>query len=242
MKTFTKTFVLFILFALFLQACVNLNVVQGSGKLVYHEVKISDYKEISMSGSGDIIYEYKPEKEPYLQLYVDDNLIDLIECETENGRLVVKSKKDVNINPSKFKIYTNSSELVKIRVAGSSDIHLKGEVNSKNLEISVAGSGSIASDSLFCETFSVAISGSGNVHLKGAANQTELKVSGSGKVKAFDFPVQHMTCHISGSGNMEVNVLTNLDVRISGSGGIKYKGNPQVNQRVSGSGSIQKVN
>ncbi len=241
MKSFTKTIAVLFILGLILQACVmgNIRAVQGNGKLVNHEFKISDYKEINVYGCGDLIYEYKPEKEPYLQIYTDENLVEYIICESGNGKLTIKTKD--NINPSKFKIYTNSSEINKISVAGSSDIHLKGEVNAKNLNLSISGSGNIVSDSLYCDTFFVGISGSGSAKLKGVANKAEFKISGSGDVHAYDYKVRDVICSISGSGDMEVYVSDNLDVKVSGSGDVKYKGSPRVNQKVSGSGGVKKV-
>ncbi|HEY8936280.1 MAG TPA: DUF2807 domain-containing protein, partial [Cyclobacteriaceae bacterium] len=64
----------------------------------------------------------------------------------------------------------------------------------------------------------------------------------SGKVLAANLETNKCNIHISGSGNVEINVKDDLDAHISGSGSISYKGNPShVNSDASGSGSIRKM-
>jgi Putative auto-transporter adhesin, head GIN domain len=66
-------------------------------------------------------------------------------------------------------------------------------------------------------------------------------ISGSGKVYASNLEADKCDVRISGSGDVEINVKSDLDANISGSGSVTYKGNPShVNSHSSGSGKVRK--
>lgn len=71
-------------------------------------------------------------------------------------------------------------------------------------------------------------------------NDFRAVLSGSGSIKSFDLSSQSAGVVLSGSGNVEVNAITDLAVTISGSGNVYYRGNPTINSNVSGSGKVLK--
>ncbi len=245
MKQSSSCFFFTVLAVLLFQSCMVLDshLIRGNGKITTKEIKIPDYRGITIAGPAEIVYEQLTNKEPYLQIRVDENILPLLEIKVENNKLVIRPKeKRDNLQPSQFKIYTNSLNLEDIEIAGSGDIRLKGEVNSKKMDIEIAGSGDVVADSLFCERLDLSIAGSGNARLKGAGNEAELEIAGSGSIKGYDFSVQDLSCEIAGSGNIEITAGKSIRADIAGSGDIKYKGNPQVKKSVAGSGNVQKVN
>ncbi len=67
-------------------------------------------------------------------------------------------------------------------------------------------------------------------------------LTGSGKVLAANLETDKCDIRISGSGDVEINVKSELEANISGSGSVSYKGNPNhVNSHASGSGHIHKM-
>ena len=221
---------------------IDLHTVRGSGEIVSKEISISDYTEIEAAGVAEIIYEQKTVGEPYFQINVDDNIFPLLDIRVDNNKLIIKTKDNSNISPSRFKVYTNSSNIGKIKLAGSGEIHLKGEVNSKNLSINLAGSGDIVADSLYCDKFDMSIAGSGTAQLKGASNESAFSVAGSGDIRGYNFTVDNLTTSVAGSGDIQITVGSSLSASIAGSGTLRYQGNPEVvDTKVSGSGEIKKV-
>jgi hypothetical protein len=156
--------------------------------------------------------------------------------------LTITQNNDSLLKPSRFKIYTNSKNLSKVNVKGSGSICLEKEVNTRDMDIRIAGSGEVSADSLYCENITLKISGSGEAEIKGAATHAEFHIAGSGEIKAFDYFINNLDCSISGSGDVETLVYENLNVSVSGSGDLKYKGNPtHVTSKVSGSGDIREM-
>jgi hypothetical protein len=88
----------------------------------------------------------------------------------------------------------------------------------------------------------VEISGSGKLEASGTANEIKTSISGSGKVYASNLTVDKCEARITGSGDVEINVKSELDANITGSGTVSYKGNPShVNGHSSGSGKVRKM-
>ncbi len=242
MKTFTHTFIFTVFTALLFQSCmIDTHSIKGNGNIVSKEIAISDYVEIDAGGTAEIIYEQQTVKGPYLQVNVDDNILPLLDIKVEDNKLVIRTKDNSNIQPSRFKIYTNSNNIEKVRLSGSGEVHLKGEVNSKNLKVNISGSGDIVADSLYCERFDMAVSGSGTARLKGASNESKFTITGSGDIKGYNFSVQDLDSKVTGSGNIQITVGESLNATVTGSGDLRYRGNPQtVDTKVTGSGTIRK--
>ena len=245
MKRLTILFVLcFAAFPIF-HSCVMgpWNVVKGNHQIVNKTIDIGDYDEIALSVPADVVYRQIAQDEPYLQVTVDENILNVLDISVRNNRLVIKAEDNVNLRPSRFVIYTNSRNLQKVSIVGAGDVFLEKAVNAREMKVSITGSGDLKTDSLYCENLNVNITGSGDVTLKGAATNAEYSISGSGDIRAFDYLVEDLDCRITGSGNIQAFVTEKLIARISGSGDIRYKGNPEsVDTKVTGSGDIRQVN
>ena len=245
MKRLTTLFILcFAAFPLF-HSCIMgpWSVVRGNHQIVNETIAIDDYDEIALSVSADVVYRQISQAEPFLQVTVDENILQYLNISVRNNRLIIKSEDNINLLPSRFVIYTNSRSLSKVSITGSGDMLLEKAVNARDMKISVTGSGDLKTDSLYCETLDVSITGSGNVNLKGAATNTQYGITGSGDIRAYDYLVENLDCRISGSGDIQAYVVKKLMARISGSGDIRYKGNPEsVDTKVTGSGDIRRVN
>jgi hypothetical protein len=243
METGAKIFVLLFALAPMVTSCSFSEIVRGSHQIVTRTVEIKDYDEIELNMSADVIYRQYSEMTPYLEIHTDDNIVDALDIRVSDGKLILEVKDNVSIQPSKLTIYTTSRELEKVKIAGSGDILLQGEVNAKEFKLGIAGSGDFSSDSLYCEKMKVEIGGSGKVNLSGAANEAVVKVAGSGDVNAYGFVITEAKCEVAGSGNININVIGKLDANIAGSGDVRYKGSPaKVNSSVAGSGTISSDN
>lgn len=225
--------------AVLLHSCA-FNAIKGNGTIVSNEINISDYQDISFSGGSTIVYEQKTDVAPYLRIEIDENLYPILDIESSNGKLELGTKQ--NIKATKYNIYTNSKSLTSLRISGSSKVHLKGNLETPNLEISVSGSGNITIDSINTHTLKTKVSGSGKFFVTGKASILDSSISGSGKVEAINLITDTVDCSVSGSGNFHITANKLLKVRISGSGKVTYKGDPQIEQSISGSGKVTKEN
>lgn len=224
-----------LLIAYTLQSC-SFNTIRGNGTIIEKEISINDYCKIEFSGGASLIYEQKTNEAPYFKVEIDENLYPLLIIESNNGKLSIRNKE--NINPTKYIIYTNSTTLEKLGVSGSIKAHLKNKLVTNEMNVQASGSVNVQADDLECNMFKSTISGSGDITLAGKANQLHCTVSGSGKLKALPMIADSVYCKVSGSGNFVVHAAEYLNVSISGSGKVIYQGDPRIDQSISGSGKV----
>ncbi|KAA6336113.1 hypothetical protein EZS27_015718 [termite gut metagenome] len=218
------------------------DVIKGNKNIINAEIPVSGYSEISLNVPGEVIYRQLSEKNPSLKIEVDANILPLLEAKVEGNCLKISKKKNVNIQPSRLTIRTNSTNLNKISTSGFANIHLNGKIKSKNMDINISGSSNITSEQLYCDFLNVKVSGLGNLQLNGAGKRTSFSVSGLGNIHAYNYVVEEFNGNISGSGEMYINATKSLNMMVSGSGKIRYTGHPQVSSNISGSGSIKSAN
>ena len=245
MKTATTIFILCFLVFPFLQSCDSLHgkTVKGNYEIVHEKISISDYNEIKLDLPAEVIYEQISYEEPFLQVSVDKNIYSHLDISVVNNCLVIKAKGDSVIQPTRFTILTNSKNLQKVNLNGTGDLVMKRQVNAPKMEITVAGTGSLKADSLYCENISVNITGTGSAKIQGAATYAKFKIQGTGSINAFDYLSEQSESSILGTGNIETYVHNTLKAEVKGTGNIRYKGNPEsvVSDRT-GTGKIEKVN
>jgi hypothetical protein len=232
---------LFFAFPFFVSCQFTRNgIIQGNHNLVNQKIDITDYDEILLSIPAEVLYQQFSDSTPYLQIHTDENIFASLDIKIEDRKLILSVKNDSIIRPSILSVYTSSHNLKQVSVAGSGDIYLKGEVNARDFNLSIAGSGDLRTDSLLCENITVRIAGSGNARLTGVGLHSKFSIAGSGNINAKEFFVQEAKCNISGSGNIHTRVSEILDASVSGSGDIIYSGEPAtVNTSVAGSGKIK---
>ena len=86
---------------------------------------------------------------PYLKVETDQNIMDLLDINTDSKVLVVRPKnRHTGINPTRFIVITNSTALKEFKMAGGGNCDLGKGLNGKKLEIRFAGGGTIKADSI----------------------------------------------------------------------------------------------
>jgi len=186
MRQLTQLFAfLFVAFPVFM-SCTSLShkPIQGNHQLVNQRFDIDNYDKVVLNIQAEVFYQQFSDSAPYLQINTDENILKVLDVRVENDQLIIDVKRDSIIKPTKLTIYTCSHNLNQVKVAGSGEIRLKGEVNAKDFSLNITGSGSLYADSLLCNDMKASISGSGKVQLTGASNRSSFAITGSGNVKS----------------------------------------------------------
>lgn len=199
----------------------NSNVIVGSNVLATKRFNIdasNNLRAIELRGTGDVTI-VLTERDHFVELKADNNLLDCLEPRIENQSLVLSNKTSFRTNnPISYRMHLPAAAL------GS---------------LIVSGSGSLQVESLKIETLRCEISGSGNVVIGGQATSQEITISGSGDYRSSEFQVQNSRVNISGAGDAYIHTNRRLDVNISGAGTCRYSGNPpEIHPSITGAGSI----
>ncbi|MEY2949817.1 MAG: hypothetical protein RLZZ248_1018 [Bacteroidota bacterium] len=210
--------------------------IKGEGPLIRKTLELQDINAFSLMISGNVYLMQGSSQ--LVEVEGQANIIDVLNTEVDNQLWKIKFEERVR-NISQFNIYITVPDLEEITVSGSGDVKGRGNFKaSGNLDIIISGSGNVEMD-LQCANLRSRVSGSGDIELSGNCDEADISISGSGSIGGNDFNSKDASVLISGSGDVNLNVESYLDVSISGSGDVTYGGQPKVKSRISGSGGIE---
>ncbi len=216
--------------------------IDGNGELKKETRQVSNYTSISSSGSWDVMIAYGESSS--IQVEGDANLLPYIETKVEDGRLTIKTNKNVNLrSKNKITVYVSVTRLKSVSLSGSGDIIGHGKFyNDGDGEFKISGSGSIKLSFDKYQSLAAHISGSGNITLSGTANEVTAHISGSGNADCGDVISDNVMATISGSGNVKVFANKSIDASISGSGNVQYRGAAtDIRSHRAGSGRVSRI-
>ena len=212
--------------------------VRGSGDIETETVEVSGFKEVVLSGVGNLIIEQGDEES--LIIEADDNILSLIEVKVSGDKLTIGMKKNYNFIPtSKIKFYLTVIDLDAITVNGAGDIDSK-EFETDELEFGISGAGDIDFN-INADRIEIRSSGAGSITLTGKVDSQEILIDGVGKYDAEELESKECEITISGAGTATVNASELLKITISGAGNVYYLGEPKIDQDVSGVGRIRQL-
>ncbi len=217
--------------------------VKGNGQVKKETREVSNYASLTSHGSMNVEIAYGNSNK--VEVEADENLLPYIETVVEDGQLIIRSKKNVNIKTSsKMVVYVSMTKITSIQLSGSGNINGDGTFsNNGKTEIALSGSGNIKLGFDSFDELDLGVSGSGNMDLK--SNTTKnitAKISGSGNIDCSSISCQDVDAKISGSGNIKVYASRNIDAKIAGSGNVYYKGDsPNISSKIAGSGKVLKM-
>lgn len=179
---------------------------------------------------------------------LQSELEDVIDYKIEAGVMTIGIKDGMEKEYNKVakrqivEIELTMPSIESIEVLGAAVVHSDDRLKSKNLNLSILGSGDIVLGRIEPNAYKISLSGSGDVHLKsgGNASKGKITINGSGDVWVGSMKTDDIQIDINGSGDVNVNAVKSLTVKIAGSGDICYEGDPEKTIEITGSGEVRK--
>lgn len=238
-KILVKSIASLFVMTLFLTSCnaQKYGRIKGSGDIITATRTVGSFDKVGVSGSFDV-YLVKG-KEGKIDIKIEDNLLDYLVTEVNDGKLKIKWKKGTSISTRKGVVLTvYFKDINAVGLSGSGDIVAKDLIKTDHFKVAVSGSGDIDLE-VVANTLEASVSGSGDLDLKGKVKEFSAAVAGSGDISAYDLSSEKADLKVSGSGGMTLTVTKELKAKVAGSGDIRYKGNPRIEDvKVSGSGNV----
>jgi len=207
--------------------------------------ELSPFREVSLRISANLYIEQGSQSK--IEMTADQETLDKIIVEVVDHKLIIRfSVEDMffnDFNPGHVTLKVITPEIESLSVAGSGNIIAEKTIDSRVIELFIAGSGDIKIANLKCERLEADITGSGDIIVSGEkpAREIVLKIAGSGNLKANQLEAEYGKFWIAGSGNCDVSITHLIDAKILGSGDIRYTGNPTIESSVAGSGKVHKI-
>jgi hypothetical protein len=76
---------------------------------------------MSIAGQMEIVHE-QSNAAPYFEITIDENVFPYVNVEVKGSQLIVSPKQNYNLEPTTYKVKTNSKYLKKVNKAGSGSI------------------------------------------------------------------------------------------------------------------------
>jgi len=221
----------------------NYNPIRGDG--VYSErtyVLNEPVTDVEMKGKLYASLQVEQVKNDTAAIVIsgDENLIDQVKYDLQDGRLTFSSDNSLNSeNNLVIKLQTNSLKGIRSNVLGN--IEMNRAFTGNELEIKMNGPTRFSADSLFLQSLNVRSEGIASVHVSGQANKASFDLGGAGKIEAFELLSDTVYAHVDGVGFIQCNPVDYLEGRVNGVGKITYKEEPKTkNTNSSGFGKIGK--
>lgn len=214
--------------------------IKGNGNVTTITRTTSDYDAVSFAGSFDYILVSGTEGR--IKIEGEENLLQYIITEVNNGTLSVKTKNRISLQTSRnktIKITVPFEDINAVSLTGSGDVWNEDTISTPHFKTSVTGSGDSILD-VEATSVDASVTGSGDLTLKGRTNSLTVNVTGSGDYKGFNLSANDVDVSVNGSGDAKVVCHGHLKARVSGSGDIRYSGTPKTeDSKIAGSGSIR---
>ena len=238
MKKFSVVFLL--LPVLFTSCFFGGERVRGNGNMKTEQRNISAFDEVEVHGALHVFLTQGPVQP--VRIEGDENLLQYIEVVQQGGTLEIRTRSNININPSKeMKVFLTAPEYKRLEVTGACNITGQNRLAASDLKINMSGASEINLE-VDVPELTIDLSGASKVALKGETKTFKLSSSGAAKAMCFGLLAEETVIDISGAGEAEVYASRKLDVEVSGAGNVRYKGEVKnINQQVSGAGSVQKA-
>lgn len=193
------------------------NAVEGSGAVTAQQRQVGDFEGIVLYGDADLAVQVG--QSASVTVTIDDNLLDLIQTDVYEGRLVIKNVRNYR---------------------SGHGLHVGISVPSLNY-LDISGAGDVQLDNLQSDDFELQVNGSGDAIGNGSVKRLSVAINGSGNIDFSDIAAADASVAINGSGDVRVHAVEHLSASIHGSGDIRYRGSPVVDRSILGSGDIEQL-
>lgn len=198
--------------------------VVGSGNLARETRELPGFSGITVASCVDVQVSFGTEQK--VEVEADDNLLALVETSIVERpgfahvtTLNVGVRESLSTDHPMVVHVTMAHPLVRVEVAGSGDVGLKG-VSQGDLDLSIRGSG--------------------NIRAAGEVVRLNATVQGSGDMKLRALSAAIAQLDVQGSGDITATVTKSVIANVRGSGDITILGDPPARQtQVYGSGDIE---
>ncbi|MGA7269974.1 MAG: head GIN domain-containing protein [Acidimicrobiia bacterium] len=211
--------------------------VAGSGTITTQTRPIGDFNRLVFASEGQVVLSQGDT--PGLEIEADDNLQDYLEVETDGPTLTIRTRSNVDIEPSQsivFRVGAPGLETAVMSGVGSASMN---GWDAPDVAITISGTVDMGVTDLRATSLEVELTGVGNLQLSGRVEDQTIVMSGTGSYQAGDLASKSAEVTLSGVGSATVWATDQLRTDLSGTGSVSYYGSPSLSGGTpSGTGSV----
>ncbi len=228
MKRTTKLiqpFCLILLGLTFLTACFDdddngRDCVEAIGSVVSETRSVSTFHSLILEGVGNVfLTQGSPQS---LRVESHRSILDELETTVSNEVLRIELDGCIEGNIDRLDVFITIPEIQGLVINGVGSITGQSQFNLDNLDLQLTGVGDMT--------------------LIGETDFLSIRSTGVGSINAFDLTADRCEAVVTGTGSVQVTVVSSLDVTITGVGNLSYKGDPEITATVTGLGQLIDAN
>ncbi len=198
---------------------------------------VGNFTSISLNGSMDVSVSVG--KETSVKVIADSDIIDYLETEVKNDRLVIDLEDNRSYrNIRKMQVIVTTPTLESARLSGSGDMDIDN-VDADSFEFELRGSGDANLTDFDVEKLELSLAGSGDIEGNGSCKDLDISLRGSGDISGKKMKCDTADVSLRGSGDIEFFAEKSAEVNVRGSGDVDVYGNPdKLKSNVNGSGDV----
>jgi hypothetical protein len=218
---------------------INIGQKNGNGNVVTQERNVSsDFNKVRGSAGLDVYLTQGDENKIVVE--ADENLLEYIETEIENGKLKIRSTENIGRAKAK-KVYVTYTSLNTVEASSGADVIVNSVLKSENITLDASSGADLEVEVFAREVFAETSSGA-EIKVSGKATSLKANASSGSELNARTLLVVNCNADASSGADITVNVKDQLDTETSSGGDIKYYGDPAaVSKNNSSTGSVRKM-
>lgn len=199
-------------------------VLVASDSLVTRDVKVEDFKSLSVNVPCDVKFSTGPKS---VSVHAAGNLVDALAFDVDStGCLSISTPGYSQIRNARTVVFTISAPTLEgLTIKGASDVELEGSLVADSFLIDISGAGDVEADSikasqvsvnvrgagdidiedLDCGSLTVSVSGAGDCTFAGRADSADIDVRGAGDVDISELKVQTLSKSVKGAGTVRTD-------------------------------------
>ncbi len=229
--------------------------VRGSGNLITSTKTLPDFRTVSASRGVEVIIGGSDK----VVIEADDNVLEYVVAEVENGTLGITISDRVNLrNADVIVRIPNNGKINSLRASSGAEIRTESALKASDLEIRLSSaaaliaalkakqctirlsSGTEMKAAVDFGQCTVDLSSGSSARLSGKADSMNADLSSGSELNAFELETRTCNVGVSSGAEADVNCSGKLTARASSGGCVEYKGDCQVDPKCSSGGAIQK--
>ncbi|WP_185781071.1 head GIN domain-containing protein [Croceivirga lutea] len=209
---------------------------QGNGQVTEETRTVTeDFTEVYASEGLDVFVTQDDEFKIVVE--ADENVIDLIETDINNGRLKIHTTE--NIGRATKNVYVSLPRVTALESSSGADLLGQNVISAERLHIE-ASSGSDIEAEVSAEEINANCSSGADIKLSGKTDSFYADASSGSDIRARGLEARTCDANASSGADIDVNVIESLIADASSGADISYSGDPSVQKSKSVSGSVRK--
>ena len=197
--------------------------IEGSGLVTTKSHSINEFTDLHIDGVLNVYF--KQADNFKVEVRTDDNLHSILHVENIGNTLKIYTDSEDDFEATEMDVFVSAPEVLSFTLDGVTALYVQDRFVQDQILIKKRNTGYMYLNTVTQE-FTLISDGVGDVDLFGKTMDATIDNSMIGNISAYEFTTDKMNLSHNGTGTININVLTQLDVNISGVGDVYCKGDP----------------